>query len=274
MKIKLEDFYKDKDWKKFKKSPVIPLGAETATHNLVATLANGLDLIVGGKKGSGKSTFLRCAMRTLLKNTNPKSLKLILIDTKKKDLVEYRKLRNLLFPVVTNQKSAVRVIKWCLKEMDRRLIPSIAVLKRTRKDDNFDKNITKVFPKIVIVINGYSDLVKGKEKFFEEEIANLCHSGLVNIHLIVINTEPSKGKIYPKSLVDAFNGRIVFNASRTTSKALIGKGGAEKLRNPGELYYRNFHNAAKQGDRRGVYNMKPEGKTYRVQGFHIETFNR
>ncbi len=261
----LEHLYKDIDWRSFKNEAVIPLGAETATHNLVAKLVNGVDYIVGGRKGSGKSTFLHCLIRTLVKNTDPKHLKLVLIDTKKEDLVEYRKLKNLLFPVVTNQERAKEVIKWCLKEADRRLIPTTDILLGTRKKENIDKNITKVFPKIVIVINGYSDLVKGKENFFEEAIGNLCRSGFVNMHLVVINTEPARGSIYPKRLVDAFDGRIVFGASSKTSKLLIGKAGAEKLRSPGELYYRNFYNVAKHG-----YRMKPDGKAYRVQGFYID----
>lgn len=233
--INLRSIYKDKDWPKFKNKPVIPLGAETDTHNLVGNLENYFNIMIGGRNDSGKSTFLHCAIINLLRNTKVKDLRFIFIDTKKEDLVLYKKLPNLIFPIVSDRKKAKKVLDWCINEINLRsdqIFESLFEEDAVRKPKK--KRTEKEMPRILIIVSNYSDLIKGYARYFEKKIAKIAESGSFSkVNIIVSTPAPTKGKIYPKKLVNNFNNKIVFSASSASSKCIIGKTWANKLSEKG-----------------------------------------
>ncbi len=233
--VMLEKLFKDEDWKDFKGKPIIPIGAETETHNLLGNLDNGFNLLLGGVSGSGKSTFFHCAIASLLKNTNPKEFKLILIDPKQAELLMYKDLPNLLYPVITNSESARCAMDWCMQEIDRRFVlfseDEIISL------DEYNKKSENKLPKILVIIDECSDLLVSDHEFFEKSILRIVTQGkLIGVNIMIGTSRPSSKDIYTQELVDSFQYRIAFlTATIEDSKTILGVEGAEKLQGNGDL---------------------------------------
>lgn len=226
--VNLRRLYKDKDWGQFKNKPAIPLGADTPTNNLIGNLDNFFDLMVGGKKHSGKSAFLNCAMVNLLKNTNPDKFKFILIDINKKDLLAYKNLPNLLYPVITAPNKAEAALRWCRLELSRRL--EIFLDRKMKNIDEYVEYMSLKMPRILIIINGCSDLIKKNPRFYKKMLFELALLGCVtNINLFIITSKVTN-EIYPQKLLRLFYRIALATNSRKESKILIGEEGAEKIR--------------------------------------------
>ena len=235
-KANLNKLYKDKDWKEFENKPVIPLGAETATHNLVGNLMNDFNLIITGQAGSGKSTFFHCAMANLLKNTKASELQFVLIDSEKNEFSLYESLPNLALPVVKTPKEAKTAFEWCLKEIEARSKLLKGKNAPMTIEDYNTKHENKI-PRIVIIIDECSDLMVDDLDFFKKailEILKFSHSTSVNI--LMATSKLSQTKIYPKELIDAFGFRIAFKTTTSAdSEAIFGVPGAEDLQGKGDM---------------------------------------
>lgn len=266
--IKLDRIYKDKDWKLFKNTPVIPLGAETDTHNLIATLKMGISIITAGKPGSGQTTFIHSAIINLLRNTKPEDLKMILIDVKNKDLQVYNGLPNLIFPVANTQEDSKKIVDWCSDKVDQRLGILIGLIQEIEVTSYSLKMLDKLFPRILVVIDGYHDLVKGDSEYFLQRFWKIVGLGsMVNVHVLMTNSKPLYKRIYPKSLIDTFPLRIAFSSSADVSKALVKSSGGDKLKQVGEMLFREFEvPTSLNGKRNG---MPVSTKPNHLQGFYI-----
>lgn len=234
--VKLDKIYKDKDWKLFKNKPVIPLGADTPTNNLVGNLENFFNLLICGKKGSGKSTMLHCGMVNLLRNTNPEELRLILIDTSKKDLVLYKNLKNLHFPVITNPDKVRVSLDWCIFELSRRF--QLVLKDPVKSPEKYVKFFNDNFPRILVVINNCSELIKKKPKYYKKVLSDIATYGkLAKINLVIATSDISKDT-YPPKFIDLFHRVALKTNTKEESKLLIDVEGAEKLKGKGEAIFK------------------------------------
>jgi S-DNA-T family DNA segregation ATPase FtsK/SpoIIIE len=235
--INLSELYEDKDWHKFKNKPTFPLGMDTPTNSLVIPLENSyFNFLVGGKESPAKNNFFRCAVSTLLETSKKESLKFILISKKKSAFSSYKKIPNLLFPVITDPKCKEEAIKWCLAEMNRRF-----QLSDTYKGtfDEYDKGLKEKLPRSGVVVEEIDELMKSNPKFYKnafDEINML--SSLVSIHFIVGVSKPSNVKVIPKKIIYGFFYRITFaTANLNDTKMVIGEKRLAKLKNSNELFY-------------------------------------
>lgn len=235
-KANLGKLYKDKDWKQFKNKPVVPIGAQTVTHNLVGNLAQSFNLIVAGQTGSGKSNFLHCAIVNLLRNTKTDEMQFILIDPKQVEFYLYEKLPNLVFPVAKTAEEAKKALKWCLEEIDRRF-KILVNIKYLFSVEEYNKRNKKKIPRIVVVIDEFSDLMYKNPRFFKKAVLKILSDGsLAGVNILMATSRPSQKDVYPKKLVDTFRFRIAFKTSTSTdSKTMFGLSGAEKLRGNGDM---------------------------------------
>ena len=87
---------------------------------MVADLARMPHLLVAGTTGSGKSVAVNAMILSLLYKSEPRDVRLILIDPKMLELSVYEGIPHLLAPVVTDMKLAPNALHWCVGEMERR----------------------------------------------------------------------------------------------------------------------------------------------------------
>src|SRR5262249_42738609 len=78
------------------------LGKDTEGRPLVYDLAEMPHLLIAGRTGTGKSVCLNAIILSILMTRRPDEVKMILIDPKRTELLEFGKLPHLLHPVITD----------------------------------------------------------------------------------------------------------------------------------------------------------------------------
>jgi len=87
---------------------------------MVVDLAKMPHLLVAGTTGSGKSVGINAMILSLVYKSEPKDVRLILVDPKMLELSVYEGIPHLLAPVVTDMSKAANALHWCVGEMERR----------------------------------------------------------------------------------------------------------------------------------------------------------
>lgn len=250
--IKLDKMYKDVDWKKFKNKPVVPVGADSMTNNLVGNLENNANFLVVGKKGSGKTNFVHCAIVNILRNSKSDKLKMIFIDLDNSDLSLYKQIPNLIFPIITKKEKIGTAINWCLYEFSRRL--DMINHKKFKKIEQHFDYVDREMPKVLVVISGGTKLIKENKKRNMWALNGLANYGrLANFCFLITSASISK-ELYPPKFLSIFHKVALASNSAKESKMFIGEEGAEKIKRKGE----------------GLFKQPIDiGKARPVQCFHI-----
>ena len=237
----------------------VALGKDIGGNAVVADLAKMPHLLVAGTTGSGKSVLLNAMILSLLYKSEPRHIRLIMIDPKMLELSIYQDIPHLLAPVVTDMKQAVNALAWCAGEMDRRykLMNWLGVRNLSgfnhkvaeaekhgaRLDDPFtidlgDPQPVKSLPHVVVIIDELADLMLVVGKKVEELITRLAGKArAAGIHLILATQRPSVDVI--TGLIKAnIPSRIAFQvSSKVDSRTILDQSGAEALLGAGDMLY-------------------------------------
>ncbi|HEX7052486.1 MAG TPA: DNA translocase FtsK 4TM domain-containing protein [Burkholderiales bacterium] len=232
----------------------IGLGKDIAGNPVVADLARMPHLLVAGTTGSGKSVALNAMILSLLYKSEPRAIRLILIDPKMLELSVYQDIPHLLAPVVIDMKQAVNALAWCVNEMERRYKLMNFVGARNLSGYNHkvaDGKFSDPFaldaetppklgplPNIVVVIDELADLMMVIGKKVEELIARLAQKArAAGIHLVLATQRPSVDVI--TGLIKAnIPARIAFQvSSKVDSRTILDQSGAEALLGAGDMLY-------------------------------------
>jgi len=238
------------------------LGKDIAGQPVVTDLAKMPHLLVAGTTGSGKSVGINAMILSLLYKSEPKDVRLILVDPKMLELSVYEGIPHLLAPVVTDMNKAANALHWCVGEMERRykLMSALGVrnlsgfnakIKEAEKSGTFigdplalqgDPDAgpppLKTMPYIVVVIDELADLMMVVGKKVEELIARLAQKArAAGIHLILATQRPSVDVI--TGLIKAnIPTRISFQvSSKIDSRTILDQMGAEALLGQGDMLY-------------------------------------
>jgi S-DNA-T family DNA segregation ATPase FtsK/SpoIIIE len=220
----------------------------------VARMPHGL---IAGTTGSGKSVAIHNVIISLLFRNSPDQLRFILVDPKRVELTLYNGIPHLLTPVIIDAKKAILSLKWCIKEMERRLdilssakVQNISTYHETIYHPakvQFEKKgspeeelalLPEPLPYIVIIIDELADLMTMYPKELEACIVRLAQmSRAIGIHLILSTQRPSVNVI--TGLIKAnVPTRIALNvASQIDSRTILDQGGAEKLLGKGDMLF-------------------------------------
>src|ERR687886_1771529 len=98
----------------------VGLGKDISGRAVFVDLAEMPHLLVAGTTGSGKSVTLNCLLTSLLLTTDPRQVKMVLIDPKRVELSQFVRVPHLISPVVTDVKKAANALSWAVSEMERR----------------------------------------------------------------------------------------------------------------------------------------------------------
>jgi S-DNA-T family DNA segregation ATPase FtsK/SpoIIIE len=237
----------------------LALGKDIAGKPVVADLARMPHLLVAGTTGSGKSVAVNAMILSLLYKSEPRDVRLILIDPKMLELSVYEGIPHLLAPVVTDMKLAPNALHWCVGEMDRRykLMSQLGVRnlagynQKVADARKAGKPLTnpapmnpeepeplEEMPLIVVVVDELADLMMVTGKKIEELIARIAQKArAAGIHLILATQRPSVDVI--TGLIKAnIPSRIAFQvASKIDSRTILDQMGAEALLGQGDMLY-------------------------------------
>ncbi len=238
--VTLREIIESEPFKNAKSKLNVALGRDIQGEATCADLAKMPHLLVAGTTGSGKSVCLNTMIMSLLFNSTPDEVKLIMIDPKKVEFTVYRSIPHLLVPVVADPRKAAGALSWAVAEMDKRY--ALFAEKGVRNLQGYNTYATSnglsKMPRIVIIIDELSDLMMAASNEVEDSICRLAQKArAAGMHLIVATQRPSVDVI--TGLIKAnIPSRIAFAVkSQIDSRTIIDTQGAEKLLGNGDMLF-------------------------------------
>jgi len=237
--VSLREVLETKTYEEVDSSLAIGLGRDVAGNVMVADLKKMPHLLIAGATGSGKSVCMNAILINLLYRNSPQDLRLVLIDPKRVEFVEYNGMAHLLSPVVTETDKTISALRWVVSEMERRY--QLLADHNRRNVEAFNESIPEgqnKLPYIVVVIDELADLMTQAANEVESSIVRLAQMArAVGMHLIVATQRPSVDVI--TGLIKAnITSRIAFAvASNADSRTIIDAAGAEKLLGRGDMLF-------------------------------------
>jgi S-DNA-T family DNA segregation ATPase FtsK/SpoIIIE len=174
---------------------------------------------------------------SLLLTTDPRQVKMILVDPKRVELSQFARIPHLITPVVTDPKKAANALTWAVSEMERRY----EVLEKmgVRSIEGYNDRSEKAMPYVVVVIDELADLMMTAAAKVEDAVIRLAQKArAVGIHLVVATQRPS---------VDVITGMIKANvpsriafavSSQIDSRVILDAPGAEALLGQGDMLFK------------------------------------
>ena len=183
-----------------------PLGQDVGgtTHWLDLADPNSCHMLVAGATGSGKSEFLKALIGYLAGAHPPEEVQFLLVDPKRVTFnlpdADARDCPHMRFPVARDAQAAVRLVDWCVEEMERRYrameqarVDNIDRLRLRRRDSS-------TWPRLVAVFDEFANLMA------DEETREPLESGLkqlsskaraAGIHLVLATQRPEASVVKP-----------------------------------------------------------------------------
>jgi len=118
--VYLKEVLVDEAVQKVRSKLSMGLGKDIAGAPVAVDLAKMPHLLVAGTTGSGKSVAVNGMICSILFNSTPEEVRMIMIDPKMVELSIYEGIPHLLLPVVTDPKKANLALRWAVDEMERR----------------------------------------------------------------------------------------------------------------------------------------------------------
>lgn len=220
----------------------IALGRDVSGNPVAADLAKMPHLLIAGSTGSGKSVCINVLILSLLFRLNPDQLKLLMIDPKMVELIQYNGIPHLIAPVVTETEKVVGALTWAQKEMDRRYKLFSEAGKRNHEAYNeWAKEQGKdLLPYIVIIIDELADLMMVAADQVERIICRIAQMArATGMHLILATQRPSVDVV--TGLIKAnVPARIAFMvATGIDSRVILDSVGAESLLGRGDMLFQS-----------------------------------
>ena len=241
-----------------KSSLALALGKGSAGEAVAADLSKMPHLLIAGETGSGKTVCINSIITCLLMQNPPQDMRMLLIDPKRVELVNFAGVPHLISPVVVEIDKAIEALRRLIGEMDKRYNKFASVGVRNIEGYNRSQLATEPLPYLVVIIDELAHLMMTAAEVVEPSICRLAQlSRATGIHLIIATQRPSVDVV--TGLIKAnFPTRIAFAVtSIVDSRTILDAGGAEKLLGRGDMLYMP-PDAAKPKRLRGCFASEQE----------------
>jgi len=261
--VKLRELLQSADWENAKSHAKIPLalGKDVYGKSIIADLAQMPHLLVAGTTGSGKSVCINSMIASILFRFTPKELQLIMIDPKVVELQIYANLPHLRYPVITDSKKVLLVLRALIEEMEKRYkifarvgvrnIIGFNARPAKKKDVDLPEESAEIkvprdeelkipdkMPYIVVIIDELADLMQTAPADVESAIARITQMArAAGIHIIVATQTP-RADVITGVIKANIPSRIAFQvASKIDSRVILDENGADRLLGQGDMLY-------------------------------------
>ena len=254
--VGLRSILESSDWADMTAPLTFGVGKDISGQSVVASLTKMPHLLIAGTTGSGKSVMMNALLTSLLYRNSPSDLKLIIIDPKQVEMVQYEDIPHLLTPVVNSIDKALSSLKWAVNEMERRY--TLMSEERVKNIADYNAKMAKTggkvtmddsegnpqihdggkMPYIVVVVDEMADLMMMAGKELEMFIVRIAQKGRASgIHLVLATQRPEV-KVVTGLIKANIPGRIAFAVNNNIdSRVMLDMGGAEKLLGQGDMLF-------------------------------------
>ncbi len=240
--VSLRGVMESERYKKLLQKAALPfaLGRDVSGEAQATDMAGMPHLLIAGATGSGKSVAINAIIACLLFAHSPDELRMVMVDPKRVELVNYNGIPHLLGEVITDVSLVVPALRWATGLMDARFQAFSKA--RTRNVEAYNQKMDKEggdkLPYVVIIIDELADLMLAAPDDTEKLITRLAQMArATGIHLILATQRPSVDVV--TGLIKAnFPARISFAVtSSVDSRVVLDSPGAEKLLGRGDMLY-------------------------------------
>ena len=225
----------------FKGSPsklTVALGKDVAGGAIVTDLAKLPHLLIAGQTGSGKSVCIGAILTSLLLQSTPDEVRILIGDLKRVDFPGFNGVPHLVVPVMHDSPQILNALYWTTSEMDRRYRLFARANARNIASYNEKHTGRDRVPYVVFIIDELADLMLQAPIQVEKQITRIAQlARATGIHLVLGTQRPSVDVI--TGLIKAnVPARIAFaTASAVDSRTIIDMTGAEKLLGRGDMLW-------------------------------------
>jgi S-DNA-T family DNA segregation ATPase FtsK/SpoIIIE len=230
------------------------LGKDVKGVPITHDLAKMPHLLIAGRTGTGKSVCLNALIVSILMTRRPDEVKLILIDPKKVELSQFKRIPHLMYPVVTEMEKVESLLTWACEKMDERYsllerarvrsirdynaLGEAELRNRLHLDEEEEAEVPLYLPSIVIAVDELADMVQSTSKEVEVALIRLAQKArAAGIHLILATQRPTVD-VVTGLIKTNMPGRIAFQVtSRNDSRIVLDDMGAEKLLGNGDMLF-------------------------------------
>ena len=217
----------------------VPIGEDIYGDVVSINFSNSPHLLVGGTTGSGKSEALNTILYGLVHHYSPTQLKLLLIDPKKVELVDFEDDEHLIGKIGDEDSAALEMLQGAVEEMESRY--QIFRDARVKSLPEYNKKVPEEsrIPWWVIVLDEYGDLISDKDmkKKIESELKRISQKArAAGIHLILATQKPSI-EVINTVLRSNLPAQLALEVkSATESRVVLDEPGAETLNGKGDAF--------------------------------------
>lgn len=234
--VYIREILGNEKFQKGAKPLTLGLGKDVVGRPVYANLTDMPHLLIAGATGAGKSVGINTIICSILLNSTPDEVRLLMVDPKRIELSAYEAIPHLLHPVVVDPKMASRALQWAVLEMERRygLMEALKVKSLATYNETADEKL----PLIVIIIDELADLMMVASKDVEGSVARLAQMArAAGMHLILATQRPSVDVL--TGLIKAnFPTRMSFKvSSKIDSRTILDASGAEHLLGKGDMLF-------------------------------------
>jgi DNA segregation ATPase FtsK/SpoIIIE, S-DNA-T family len=261
--VTLRELLESADWEEAKTRAKIPLalGKDVYGKAIITDLAQMPHLLVAGTTGSGKSVCINALIASMLFRFTPEELQLMMIDPKVVELQIYANLPHLRYPVITDPKKVLLVLRGLIDEMERRykIFARVAVrniigfnarpAKKTQKElddaeagvspanssktaDTAASTQTKVprddqliipdkLPYIVVIIDELADLMQTAPADVESAIARITQMARAAGIHLIVATQTPRADVITGVIKANIPSRIAFQVASKIDSRVI-----------------------------------------------------
>ncbi|MBQ7227947.1 MAG: DNA translocase FtsK [Clostridia bacterium] len=244
--IGLKEIIEDESFTNTKFELPIAIGKDVDGKSIVRGLEKMPHLLIAGATGTDKSVFINNLIMSLIYKRTPEDLRLLLVDPKQVEYVQYRNLPHLLLSApITELNHAINALDWLFNEMNRRydLFRNLAdegIIVHNVKEYNscslVKEGKAEKMPYIVMIVDELADLMLFRKQDIERKIRTLVQKCRASgIHLVLATQRPSV-KVLTGTIKCNFSARIAFRVnSEFDSKVILDYSGAELLIGRGDM---------------------------------------
>ncbi|MCB0195996.1 MAG: DNA translocase FtsK, partial [Anaerolineae bacterium] len=198
---------------------LIPLGVDRSGKTYWRSLRELQNIILAGHTGSGKTTGLKTWLSALLRQHDPTTLRLVVIDGKDYEFVELEGCPHLLSPVCDRPDTATAACEQVLQEIERRR--QLFKQYRTNRLERLAALTGDTFPLILCLVDELSELAA--IGFDPNQVERIAQQGRgVGIYVIVSTQRPSADLINKANfttivsyrLANSYEAQVIFPTVR------------------------------------------------------------
>lgn len=241
--VSMRSIMESHEWRDATKPLNFVVGKDISGKSVVLDLQDMPHLLIAGTTGSGKSVMMNVIMASLLFRNTPDDLKMIMIDPKGSEMVQYKDMPHLIAPVVSGVHKeeiakSVKILNWAVDEMNRRY--ELFAEKSVRDIKAFKKKYPEEkLPYIALVIDewtSFMDSARTERETIQTAVQQLSSKGrAAGFHEIIMMQAP-RAKYIQGALKANMPAGFAFSVrDKMESNQIISQSGAEQLMGKGDM---------------------------------------